>query len=265
MFEILNRLFSGLRQKAGRWLAAFLNKPLGHYNKFSVVGQETLKQLLRPGDILLVEGDTRFSVAIKYLTQSTWSHAALYVGDISHIDSSVGTHAFIEADVETGVIAIPIDKYEDFNVRICRPVDLTPEDEKALIDFAISRLGHTYDLKNVFDLMRYLLPTPPIPSQFRRKLLGFGSGDPTRAICSTMLAQCFQSIHYPILPRSGEECVIDPESDDDKEIFCLRPYTHFTPRDFDLSPYFQIVKPTLMLGFHYQSIRWQRSKEDSEH
>ncbi len=36
---------------------------------------------LRKGDVLLVEGTSRFSSAIKYLTQSTWSHAALYIGD----------------------------------------------------------------------------------------------------------------------------------------------------------------------------------------
>ena len=35
---------------------------------------------LRPGDVLLVEGSSRISTAIKYLTQSTWSHAALFVG-----------------------------------------------------------------------------------------------------------------------------------------------------------------------------------------
>ena len=35
---------------------------------------------LKPGDVLLVEGNNHISGVIKYLTQSTWSHAALYVG-----------------------------------------------------------------------------------------------------------------------------------------------------------------------------------------
>ena len=35
---------------------------------------------MEPGDILLVEGNQRVSSAIKYLTQSTWSHAAFYLG-----------------------------------------------------------------------------------------------------------------------------------------------------------------------------------------
>ena len=31
---------------------------------------------------MLVEGDNRISAIIKYLTQSTWSHSALFVGPI---------------------------------------------------------------------------------------------------------------------------------------------------------------------------------------
>src|SRR5574337_378503 len=59
---------------------------------------------------------------------------------------------------------------------------------------------HRYDLKNVVDLARYLLPTPPVPVGWRRRLLALGSGEPTQAICSTMIAQAFQSVSYPILP-----------------------------------------------------------------
>jgi hypothetical protein len=30
----------------------------------------------------------------------------------------------------------------------------------------------------------------------------------------------------------------------------------FTPRDFDLSPYFEVVKPKLKLGFDPHSLHW---------
>ena len=30
----------------------------------------------------------------------------------------------------------------------------------------------------------------------------------------------------------------------------------FAPRDFDLSPYFQVVKPTLEMGFDHRRLRW---------
>ena len=32
------------------------------------------------------------------------------------------------------------------------------------------------------------------------RMIALGSGDPTRAICSTMIAQAFGLVHYPILP-----------------------------------------------------------------
>jgi hypothetical protein len=32
-------------------------------------------------------------------------------------------------------------------------------------------------------------------------MLAIGSGDPTTAICSTLIAAAFGSVHYPILPQ----------------------------------------------------------------
>ena len=92
-------------------------------------------------------------------------------------------------------------KYASYNTRICRPVGLTPEDRAAVIRFAVERIGHAYDLKNIVDLMRYFLPQPPVPTRWRRRMLALGSGEPTRAICSTLIAEAFQSVRYPILPR----------------------------------------------------------------
>jgi hypothetical protein len=44
-------------------------------------------------------------------------------------------------------------------------------------------------------------------------------------------------------------------------VFYKRHFTHFTPRDFDLSPYFQVVKPTLEHGFNYRELEWGNSAE----
>ena len=54
--------------------------------------------ILRPGDAVLVEGGTRISVAIKYLTQSSWSHACLFVGE------SACPQALLEADLQEGQV-----------------------------------------------------------------------------------------------------------------------------------------------------------------
>lgn len=233
----------------GKRLAAYLSKPLAHYSEFSVVSSKTLAHTLRPGDVLLVEGNSRISTAIKYLTQSTWSHACIYLGDDEELP-------IIEADLELGVIRVPLNKYKRHNVRICRPVNLHHNDLLELKEFFQQRIGYTYDLKNIFDLMRYLVPTPPIPSRFRRQMIALGSGDPTKAICSTLIAQAFQKICYPILPRSINIAAGDAHTADDIRILESRHYSHFTPRDFDLSPYFQLVKPNIENNFDYKKVRW---------
>src|SRR5262250_2080958 len=64
---------------AGRALAAYLSKPISKPSGGSADAR-MVADTLEPGDVLLVEGNTRMSAAIKYLTQSTWSHAALYIG-----------------------------------------------------------------------------------------------------------------------------------------------------------------------------------------
>ena len=77
-------------------------------------------------------------------------------------------------------------------------------------------------------------------------MLAIGSGDPTKAICSTLIAEAFASIHYPILPESvsinGKTYGVAPYVK--SEIEHIRKHGLYTPRDFDISPFFAIVKPT---------------------
>ena len=122
----------------------------------------------------------------------------------------------------------------------------------------VDSIGMKYDLKNVIDLARYLIPTPPVPNRWRRSMLALGSGDPTRVICSTRIAQAFQFVGYPILPRvellQEQECESCRESV--REILHIRHHSLFTPRDFDVSPYFEIIKPTVERGFDHKQLNW---------
>ncbi len=249
-------------------LAKYLTKTVTTYRPFSVHRTATLADVMRPGDVLLVEGDHRISSAIKYLTQSTWSHAAFFLGEMPDgiaIADPKNTpdpdehHLLIEADLENGVIAVPLSKYSRYNIRICRPIDITEPDLNTLCHFMATSIGKQYDLKNIVDLARYLLPNPPVPRRFRRRLLALGSGDPTRAICSSLIAQGFQSIRYPILPERLS-CSLDGSTA--HEIMHIRHHSLFAPRDFDVSPYFQIVKPELRDGFNYKTIDWQHHTEE---
>ncbi len=239
--KVMNRIGGAI----GQALASYLEKQTGPYVAFSVVPPDRLRRTLQPGDVLLVEGFSRIAAAIKYLTHSTWSHAAFHVGGPDET-------ALIEADLQAGVRAVPVSAFDHLNTRICRPVNLRPEDLARIIAFMRASIGKTYDLKNVLDLLRYLLPEPPVPKRWRRRMLALGSGDPTRAICSTLIAEGFGLVRYPILPE------IRPDADAAKarEILHIRHHSLYTPRDFDLSPYFRIVKPTIEADFDYRILSW---------
>lgn len=241
-----------------RRLAAYLSKQITCHSVRTSTW-EALQSCLRPGDVLLVEGNTRISTAIKYLTQSTWSHAALYLGPRPGLGTNGDgePNVLVEADLEEGIRALPLSFYRHTHTRICRPVGLSDDDIGQLTDYSKSRLGHKYDLKNVWDLARYLCPTPPVPTRYRRSMLAFGSGDPTRAICSTFIAEGFQAIRYPILPVRLQAPSNDPDIEaQNREYFRIRHHSLFTPRDFDASPYFDVIKPTLAQGFDYREIQW---------
>ncbi len=249
-----------VRRRISEALADYLEKAGRPYTPFSVTPIRRLERIMLPGDILLVEGDSRIATAIKYLTQSTWSHAALYVGDaLGPPDNPRDGGMLVEADLKKGVIAVPLGTYRSYNTRICRPVGLTDDERRAVADFMISKIGLDYDLKNIFDLARYLMPTPPVPTRWRRQMLALGSGDPTRAICSSLIAQAYQEIRYPILPNIRETS--DARS---KEILHIRHHSLYAPRDFDLSPYFQVIKPTLEGGFDHRELTWYEDTIEEE-
>ncbi|WP_274423761.1 lipo-like protein [Chelativorans sp. YIM 93263] len=256
-----------LLDRLGRFLARRLQAESSGYRPYTPSDPETLHRTLQPGDILLVEGNQHVSAVVKYLTQSTWSHAAIFIGDAlpQPADGSERPR-LVEVNLGEGCVAVPLSKYKTYNTRICRPSGLTPDDRDAIITFMVERLGLKYDMRNIFDLLRYFLPRPPVPVRYRRQMLAFGSGDPTRAICSSLIAQAFQSVRYPILPRvrpaPGQAFAESTYSR--REILQTRHHSLYTPRDFDLSPYFQVIKPTLAFGFDYKVLQWDPKKTDGE-
>lgn len=245
-------------QRLGQALAAYLAKPQHAHSTSVPTDVAALAASLQAADVLLVEGHSKISAAVKYLTQSTWSHAALYVGDALGLCNAAGeTLCVVEADIVHGVRAVALSQFAGLHCRICRPVSLVPAECDKVIAYLRGRLGHQYDLKNITDLVRFLLPTPPVPQLWRRRMLKLGSGDPTRAICSTLIAGAFESVSYPVLPMIERRSANDPLCPlCVDEILHVRHHSLFVPRDFDVSPYFQVVKPTLDQGFDHHALRW---------
>ena len=99
--------------------------------------------------------------------------------------------------------------------------------------------------------MRYLFPLP-VPQRWRRRLMALGSGHPTRIICSALIAQAFENVRYPILPKVARAASEQAWQD----ILEIRHSSLYAPRDFDISPYFEVVKPTLVRGFDYKTMAW---------
>jgi len=236
----------------GRVIARYLEKPEHGYEPYTPSNPDALRASLVPGDVLLVEGSNHISGVIKYLTQSTWSHAALYVGPIGDRETPEGEPlVLVEANIGQGVVAAPLSKYARFHTRICRPTGLTDDDRARVCAYAAERIGFDYDLKNIVDLLRYLLPLP-VPQRWRRRMMSLGSGHPTRIICSALIAQAFENVRYPILPKVT---LVESEAAR-QEILEIRHSSLFAPRDFDISPYFEVVKPTIAKGFDYKAMAW---------
>lgn len=244
---------------------------------------KSLKKHIRKGDVLLVEGETRVSEVIKYLTQSSWSHAALYIGDellkeargyratVLRQFGEEARHLIIEALLGEGVVASPLSKYIDFTIRVCRPHGLRPEALQTILDAVIGHLGDQYDTKNIFDLARYFFPVSLIPRRYRKAALHLGSGIPTQVICSGLIAEAFQKVRFPILPErlspessqesrrpSLREVIFGPGRPQYTGLFRMRHPTLITARDFDLSPYFETIKFNIIqeAKFDYRQLTW---------
>ena len=274
-----------------RQFTKLLTKRLKNYTSRCPNDLGELKSHVKKGDVILVEGEQRVSEVIKYLTQSSWSHSALYIGDEllrrNHPQAGQARAAFgeeasfllVEALIEGGVVVSPLSKYLHLNIRVCRPHNLRKDHLHRILDTAISQLGHEYDLQNVFDLTRYFLPVTIVPRRFRRKALNFGSGLPSQVICSSMIAAAFDSVGFPVLPyittqptkiaeqRSWLERLFSSANGAQSQFIFRRPHHSLvTPRDFDLSPYFEIVKFNVIESrrFDYSRIVWAKNDEEQD-
>jgi hypothetical protein len=70
-------LFDQALDWIGRRIASGLTHASSGYEPFAHPDPSALERALQPADVLLIAGNRKISTAIRYLTQSTWSHAAL--------------------------------------------------------------------------------------------------------------------------------------------------------------------------------------------
>ncbi len=258
----------------------FISKPLINWlnsersaRKYALSDYERICYELKPCDVVLIEGRTRVSDVIGWITQSPWTHAALYIGRIhdiedeelseiirNHYDGEAGDRLVIESILGRGTLVQNLQTYETEHMRICRPSRLSLKDSKQVRRYAISRLGVDYDVRQIFDLARFLFPWFVLPRKWRSTLFKSNSGQSARTVCSTMIAEAFAYVQFPILPlvkQSEEESV---------QLFRRNPKL-CTPSDFDYSPYFEIIKYPFVDFRHdqdYHMLPWNGSTELSD-
>ncbi len=256
MFGLRDKIFSALSD----WLT--LERPPEGLPLYDF---ERMAYEIRPGDALLVEGRTRVGAVIKTISESPWTHSALYIGrlhdieDVAlrerllhHYDGNPATQLLVEAVMGKGTILTPLEAYRDSHMRICRPTGLSPQDAQQVIGFAIDKLGADYDVRQLLDLARFLFPYAFIPRRWRSVLFQHNAGGPTRTVCSTLMAEAFASVNFPVLPVIQQDAT-------GRLTFYQRNPRLFAPRDFDYSPYFDIIKYPFVAvnAAAYQQLPWE--------
>ena len=232
---------------------------------------QRIRREIKPCDVLLIEGRSRVARVIRKITHSPWTHAIFYLGRLCEIDeqslrTSILEHyhnnnlpppaesepLIIESELGLGTVVRSLTAYEDEHIRICRPTGLKRTDSQESLRFACSRLGHAYDTRQIFDLLRFLLPYSFIPRHWRSSLFNYLPGKATKTVCSTLIAEAFSVIHFPVLPLVGKD------RQQRLTLFHRNPKLCI-PADFDYSPYFQIIKCPL-ITFNgdtcYRSLPW---------
>ncbi len=217
-------------------------------NRMPLSDFDRLRYEIRPGDVILVEGRAPVSEIIKTITLSSWTHTAIYIGRLHNIDDPVlrdyiqkfyqgepDDQLLIESQLGSGTIVENISKYREDHLRICRPTSITRTDSQKVIAYAINRLGSYYNVRQILDLARFLFPYALLPRRWRSSLFEHNAGTPTHTVCSTILAEAFASVHYPILP-------VLHRNEDGQLVMYKRNTRLITPKDFDYSPYFDVIK-----------------------
>ena len=129
-----------LLRAIGSLLSRYLNQQTLDAYPHPVVDLALMSQILKPADVVLVEGKRRISTAIKYLTQSSWSHSVIYVGECGGVDAEGRVVAFVEADMEEGRLAhFRRKELEGLHLRICRPVGLSSQDAYRVVTHVLGR------------------------------------------------------------------------------------------------------------------------------
>ncbi len=203
-------------------LALYLAQPIKHSSPAATGDPQSIAAILRRGDVLLSDGNTRVAALVKRITRSTWSHVSMYVGPL---EEGPDPRCIVEADIAAGVRSIRLSELNALQVRVLRPIGLNDTHRRQLADWVVSRIGSEYDLAHAWVLGRNLLRLPRSWSTPNSM-----ANSATRFICSSLLAHAFALVGYSILP---DQMQVGPTATID--------HRNITPGDFEHAPVFEMV------------------------
>lgn len=255
------------KNKLGNFLAKWLNKE-GPRAEFPLCDFEEIRHEIKQCDVLLIEGSSRISRQIRSLTESPWSHAALYIGRLhdiedptireiisKHFNGDRQVQLLIESNLGEGTVISSIERYRGDHIRICRPKGLVYKDAQEVIGYCTKALGKPYNVRHIFDLLRLLLPWHLLPRRWGSSIFKLKNNEPSE-ICSSLIAKAFDHVDFPVLP------VVQLEEDNRVQMYERNPKL-FTPKDFDYSPYFEIIKYPMFNvgnGAKYKNLPWNERR-----
>jgi hypothetical protein len=206
---------------------------------------EGLKRVLRPGDVILIEGEHWVSDWIKVFSYHTWTHAVMWVGENPTLPKTADRDCVEEGgnvieslmqregDVQGkgGIVLTRLENYRDCNLRICRPVGLTRQRLRRAIRFVLEHIGCEYDEELLTQFVHFSFngendPTKPL-----------GQMDAGKFTCSSLIAAAFDSVGFPIIHFY----------DQTQNLYIPYHPTQVQPKDFDLSLNFQVIKTPALL------------------
>ncbi len=209
---------------------------------------DRIRAELTPCDVVLVEGRSKADNTLKTVSESEWSHAALYIGRLIDLEDKelrtrITNHYEYEPDIPLiienrlgqGTIVSPLNTLEREHIRICRPKGLANKDAHQVIRYAISRLGSHKNVLQLFDLARFFMFWSLTPRSWRLGLFRYAAGKHTKNASASLISEGFDFIQFPILP------LVKKAGNNGVQLFRRRPRLCL-PVDFDRSPYFDIVK-----------------------
>ncbi len=251
MKKLWNRIVCYLEER----VASFLDAEESGATYIVANSMEALARTLHKGDVILVEGRTRFSRGVRLFTQSQWTHAALYIGDeiwerypdrradLRQLYGDYADKLLVEALVKDGVVTVPLNKYEDHELRICRPIGVELRALQRVLNTAINDLGKQYDNRNIIDLALQLLPINFGPFRKKGAQVCIGACTDLAVMCSGVIAKAFQSVGFLIRPTRELLPLGSVAEDEVPQLLpVMKHFSHITPRDFDLSCNFAIIK-----------------------